>query len=289
MKTFPWTMKQRGVALLVVLWGCTLAAITLGALATSARVESTQARGQSLRLEAFYAAEAGIEHAVFMLNAREDTQRWIADGRAYGFRLGRADVQLDIGDEDGKVNLNTASPELIGRLLAASGVDASLVPRFQAAIARWGTRGHMQASLLLAKGGFSSIDELYRVPGISVDAVERIVPFLTLWTADPPNLAHAAPVVVAAVTGAGPEAARSYVDQVRALPPGASALPMLPGTGSGNAAKGFSGIVSITSRARLAEGPTLTLDVTLIMHSEPGNPRPYRIVRWAERSSEKNL
>ena len=59
--------QQRGVALLIVLWGCTLAAITIGALASLARVEGLQTQGQSRRVEALYAAEAGIERAVYRL------------------------------------------------------------------------------------------------------------------------------------------------------------------------------------------------------------------------------
>ncbi len=276
--------RQGGVALLVVLWGCTLAAITLGALASTARVESTQARGQVSRTQALYAAQAGIDRAVYMLNARDDSQRWMADGRRYAMSVGTAEVQLEIADEDGKVNLNTASPELIERLLLVSGVPPSSVAGIRGAILGWGRRGNMAASLLLAKGGFASLDELYRVPGVDAGTVDRVLPFLTLWNAGEPNLAHAPPTVVAAVTGASLERAQHYVEAVRRLPSADAALPLLPGTGSGSAAKGFSGVVSIVSRARLADGMTLVLDTTVVLHNAPGDPRAYRVLRWRERA-----
>ena len=274
--------RQRGIALLVVLWGCTLAAITLGALATNARVESTQARGQSLRTQAFYAAEAGVEQAVFRLNASEDAQRWLADGRPYRQKMGDFDVSVSIHDEDGKINLNTASPELIGRLLAASGIETGRAASASAAIASWGKRGHMDASLLLAQGGFASLEELYRVPGLGADIVDRISPALTLWSGEHPNLAHASPLVVAAVTGADAAAAAAYVAKVRDLQAGSSNLPPMPGTMPGSASVGASGVVNIVSVVSGEKGPGFTLDVTLILKSEPGDPRAYRVVRWRE-------
>ncbi|KAF1009119.1 MAG: hypothetical protein GAK28_00752 [Luteibacter sp.] len=276
------SVRQRGVALLIVLWGCTLAAITLGALATNARVESTQARGQSLRMQAFYAAQAGIEQAVFRLNASEDAQRWLADGRPYRLKIGDSDVEVSIRDEDGKINLNTASPEVIGRLLAASGVEASGIPGASAAIVGWGKRGHMDASMLLAKGGFASLEELYRVPGLRADIVDRISPALTLWSGENPNLAHASPLVVSAVTGADAVAAQAYVAKVHELQAGSSNLPPMPGTMPGSASVGASGVVNIVSVVKGDKGPGFTLDVTLILKSEPGDPRAYRVVRWRE-------
>lgn len=48
--------SQRGVALLVVLWACTLLAILLGGYAAMARTEGLQARYQFEQTRAHYAA-----------------------------------------------------------------------------------------------------------------------------------------------------------------------------------------------------------------------------------------
>jgi len=59
--------RQQGVALLLVLWACTLLAILLGGYAALARTEGLQARYQFAQTQAHYAAEAGIMRAFYGL------------------------------------------------------------------------------------------------------------------------------------------------------------------------------------------------------------------------------
>ena len=55
--------RQRGVALLLVLWACTLLAILLGGYAALARTEGLQARYQFAQTQAHYAA--ALEHPIW--------------------------------------------------------------------------------------------------------------------------------------------------------------------------------------------------------------------------------
>lgn len=280
--------QQRGVALLVVLWGCTLAAITLGALAANARVEGMQARAQSQRTIALYAAQAGIDEAVFRLRVADASARWVPDGRVYRTRIGAADVSIQVIDEDGKINLNSATPELIERLLVATGIDDERIHRANAAIVAWGSKRPAGASSLLERGGFASLEELQRVPGLDADVAARIEPALTLWNAGVPNLAHAPPLVVSAVTGADAGSAEAFVGEVRSVLPGNTILPAVPGNLPGSMSAGSSGSYSLVAEARLSGGVSVALYVTLIAHSEPGDPRAYRVLRWRERSFASN-
>lgn len=275
---------QRGVALLVVLWGCTLAAITLGALATNARVESLQARAQSLRTQVYYAAEAGIEAATYRLRLANDQVRWHVDGHAHTLHVGGADVSVLISAEQGKINLNLATPERIEDLLRTAGVDEERIPAAKKAIVGWGDSGDTQGTSMLMRGGFSSLEELRRVPGLAPDIVARIEPALTLWTNQEPNLAYASPLVVATVTGADMESARAYVERVSLAPQGLMLLPSLPGTKPGDASRSPVSVYEVVSTASMANGPTIVLDVVLYLKNDPGDPRAYRVVRWRERS-----
>ncbi|MGY3231091.1 general secretion pathway protein K [Luteibacter sp. HA06] len=277
---------QRGIALLVVLWGCTLAAITLGALASGAKVEGIQARGQYLQTRGFYAAEAGIEQAVFRLRAQTASQRWAVDGRTYRLREGDATVSVTVTDEDGKLNLNKASPAQLGALLEAVGVDAGQVPRLRDAIVRWGSGGERYSDSLLAKGGFTSLEELRRVPGLPGDVVDRLEPAVTLWSGSGPNLAHAPAVVVVAMTGAGRAAAEAYVTDVRAMDPEHGGLPAVPG--NVGAAQSFvqgSGTVTIVSTATLSDALAVSIRATVTLQNAPGDPRAYRVLRWTSVTS----
>ncbi|URL57049.1 general secretion pathway protein GspK [Luteibacter flocculans] len=276
---------QRGVALLVVLWGCTLAAITLGALATNARIESLQARTQSLRTQAFYAAEAGIDVAVFHLSDADGDRRWQPDWQSHAMRVGDAEVSVSVSAEEGKLNLNLATPEQITDLLRAAGVDEERIGPAAKAIGAWGDPGEAKDTALLLRGGFTSLEELRRVPGLASDIVDRIEPALTLWTVQQPNLAYASPVVVAAVTGADAAAARAYVDRVSRTPMGVLLLPPLPGTKPGDASRSPVAAFNIVATATLKDGQAVTLDVVLFLKNDPGDPAAYRVVRWRERSS----
>ena len=105
--------RQRGVALLIVLWGCTLLAIMLGGFAALARTEGLQARYQFAQTRAHYAAEAGMVRAIEGLQTTDPDARWIADGRPYVFTFDDARVNITVVDEDGKVDLNAASDQVL--------------------------------------------------------------------------------------------------------------------------------------------------------------------------------
>src|SRR5690606_38412679 len=75
--------RQRGVALLLVLWACTMLAILLGGYAALARTEGLLARYQFAGTQAHYAAEAGLMHAVYALQDPRPKQHWVGYGRTY--------------------------------------------------------------------------------------------------------------------------------------------------------------------------------------------------------------
>jgi general secretion pathway protein K len=275
--------SQRGVALLIVLWGSTLAAIVLGALAINAHVEGLQARAQLDQAQAFYAAEAGLERAVFGLRLKDESLRWISDGRPYPMRIGDIDVRVDVMDDDGKINLNQADPALIGRLIAASGADPERASELVAALVRWGTADASAAdkSPFLAAGGFSSIEELQRLPGMDQETYHRIEPALTLWQiGGNPNLAHASPAVIAAVSGISREQVSAFVKARSEWTGSSMAFPRLPQGVAAVMNVGPSNVLSITSRARLPDGVVSRLRATVRLTDEPGDRRTYRVLRW---------
>jgi general secretion pathway protein K len=102
--------RQRGVALLLVLWACTLLAILLGGYAALARTEGLQTRYQFAQTQAHYAAEAGIMRAFYGLQDPVNKNRWIGDGRIYTFAFDHADIKVSAIGESGKVDLNARPP-----------------------------------------------------------------------------------------------------------------------------------------------------------------------------------
>jgi len=117
-----WPQRQRGVALVLVLWAIALMAVLLGSFALIAHTEQLESRHVFDAVTARYDAQAGLERAVFELRNADQAQRWIADGRPYEFVFDKAKVSVEINDESGKIDLKVAdqtndggqdSPELL--------------------------------------------------------------------------------------------------------------------------------------------------------------------------------
>ncbi|MES1154221.1 MAG: type II secretion system protein GspK, partial [Rhodanobacter sp.] len=125
------------MALLLVLWACTLLAILLGGYAALARTEGLQARYDFAQTQAHYAAEAGVMRAVYGLQDPQAKQRWIGDGRTYTFHYGDATVRLSSVDEGGKVDLNTASPEVLQALFQATGMPQAQAQILAGRVVDW--------------------------------------------------------------------------------------------------------------------------------------------------------
>jgi general secretion pathway protein K len=133
----------------------------------------------------------------------------------------------------------------------------------------------------LAAGGFASIEELQRVPGMTPDIYHRVEPALTLWQAGgSPNLAHAAPLVVAVVGGVSIEEASAFVEARGNAAGPIRELPPLPGGLRVGASLTASDVLSISSKATLADGVSRLLRVTVRLNDQPGDRRTYRVLRW---------
>ncbi|HSS06011.1 MAG TPA: type II secretion system protein GspK, partial [Rhodanobacteraceae bacterium] len=100
--------RQRGVAFVLVLWVIAMLSILLGSFALIARTENLQSRHLFDTTQARYAAEAGLNLAIYELRKADPMQRWIADGRPYRFGYGDAEIEIAIQDDSGKIDINTA-------------------------------------------------------------------------------------------------------------------------------------------------------------------------------------
>ena len=175
--------SRRGSALLAVMWlSIALAAIAF-TLSRTVRTEFDRADLNVDSTRAYFLARGGIERAMmYLLNPRspeEDApgpgfipgQRWMR------FSFPAGDVAVEIVGESGKLNVNGAPPEALGRTLAASGVDPglamSVAGRIEAARspsreASLNTRQNAgdASSFSRRPASFQYLEELLAVPGI---------------------------------------------------------------------------------------------------------------------------
>jgi len=112
---------ERGAALIVVLWGIALIAAAIVAIGFTSRSETMIGRNTVENARARQAAEAGIQLALHRLLSYPRGGR-LFDGSPSTWHDGNATVELAIQDEEGKIDLNVASFDLVAGVLRAAGL-----------------------------------------------------------------------------------------------------------------------------------------------------------------------
>lgn len=276
---------QRGIALLVVLWACTLLAIMLGGYAMLARSEGLQARYQFAQTQAQYDAEAGLARAIYGLQDTQLPQRWLADGRPYTFAFGGATVRVSVVDEGGKVDLNSASPVVLQGLFRAAGMNPDAAQKLAAAVVDWrgadlGTK--VGLDVYTANGykprhsPFLSIEELQQVAGMTPALYRAIAGAITIWSGrESPDPSTAQSLALAAIPGMTPARVAQVTAARQATRPGVAGL--FAGNGVTH---------SIRSEATMADGTRAVLHATVRLQGVRAGAQPYAVLHWREGDRE---
>ncbi|QRN55995.1 general secretion pathway protein GspK [Dyella caseinilytica] len=284
---------QRGVALLLVMWACTLLAILLGGYAVLAHTEGLQASYQFQQTRAHYAAEAGLMRAIYALQAPNVGDRWVADGRVYPFAYEGAKVGVSVISESGKVDLNASSPDVLTNLFRNTGVDASHAAAIAQAVVDWRSfpMGQQQAAQRAAvytaagrdygprNGPFASVEELEMVLGMTPQMYDAVAPYVTIWSGRASPDPNTAPLLALA-----------------SIPPGmdlqhaAAIIAARPASTAANAATGLFGNNGIThsirSEAVLADGTRAVLRATIRLQGFRPGSQAFAVLRWQEGDGE---
>ncbi|HEY4529965.1 MAG TPA: type II secretion system minor pseudopilin GspK [Luteimonas sp.] len=247
--------RQRGAALVIVMWLVALLTALVGAYAATSRIEYMQGRGLHGAVMAESAARAGLEYALVRLQAQQPEFAWVPDGRPHRWTFAGAEVQVRIVDESGKVDLNAADAGLLASLFRVVGAEDGVADAVAAAIVDWrdndeftqpmgGAEDPQYASAGLPYGAkdapFESVAEVEQVLGMERPLFEAVARHLTVFSGLPqPDQRFASGEVLEAL-GADPALVQAQREDGSALPAD------LVGAGSGT--------YSIDSRARLADG-----------------------------------
>jgi general secretion pathway protein K len=285
--------RQRGVALLLVMWACTLLAILLGGYAALAHTEGLQASYQFQQTRAHYAAEAGLMRAIYALQAPNINDRWIADGRVYPFAYDGAKVGVSVISESGKVDLNAAQPDMLANLFRNTGADPQHAAAIAQAIVDWRSfpmtqqQAAQRAAVYTAagrdygprNGPFASIEELQMVLGMTPALYEAVAPYVTIWSGRGTPDPNTAPLLALA-----------------SIPPGMNlqqAAAMIAARPANTAATAATGLVgnngithSIRSEAVLADGTRAVLRATIRLQGFRPGSQAFAVLRWQEGDGE---
>ncbi|UFZ07139.1 general secretion pathway protein GspK [Bradyrhizobium ontarionense] len=252
-RSAPGSSARDGFILIAALW-------MLAALAALVVVVSQQL-GSSARLlrledeavEADALISAGIELSSYRLLLMKEEER----PRQGGFRLtlGGNDIAVSFVNEAARIDLNTASKEMLENLFVAAGTErdaakdyaervvawrskASDAAKAQAEEARYAAAGLKRVPRLAP---FAHVGELALVLGIPASLIERVLPSVTVFNGSPgidPTIA--APEVVAALPGMTPLILKDFLNARASLSQDADTLAKTLGPAAKDAAKGKS-------------------------------------------------
>jgi general secretion pathway protein K len=283
---------QRGVALLLVMWACTLLAILLGGYAALAHTEGLQSTYQFQQARAHYAAEAGLMRAVYALQAPNMADRWVADGRIYPFAFDGSKVGISVIAESGKVDINAATPDVLTNLFKAAGADPTRAANLAQAVVDWRSFAVSMEQVSQRKaayaaagrdygprnGPFASLDELQMVLGMDPAMYETIAPYITIWSGRNSPDPNTAPLLdLATLPGMNMQQAQAMIASRTAAASAANPLAGLAGNGITD---------SIRSEAVLADGTRAVVRATVRLQGYRPGSQSFAVLRWQEGDGE---
>lgn len=299
----PLPSHSRGVAFILVLWVIAMLSILLGSFSMIARTENLQSRHLFDTTRARYAAEAGLNLAIYELRKSDPALRWVGDGRPYTFGYGDAEIEVRITDDTGKIDLNAAArssnPAMLVGLFTARGVEQPQAEALAEAIIDWVDEDDLSqpngaeiadykaAGLSYGpkNAAFDTVSELQQVLGMTYALYEKLEPSLTIYSgrADPNAAFASVETLQAMCPEASVEELQMLVQQRQTLVPGDIAGAGLAVPGCDAVMAGGGGVTySVKSRATLPNGASTTLDATIRMGGITVGGRPYVILRWRD-------
>ena len=237
--------RQRGIALILVLWLTILLTVIGGSFAYGMRNEALAARNSLSLAQARALADGAIYRTVFeLMRPRTLADLWSPDGTVQVWDENGSRIAVRALDESGKIDLNTAPDGLIkGLLQTAAELDADTAGRLIDVIGDWKDIDDLrrpngaeapdyQAAGLNykpANAPFEAVPELQRVLGMTPALYGRIAGNLTVYSRMASiNPAFASRTVLLAVPGATPEIVDTYIAQRRDALAAKLPVPLFP-------------------------------------------------------------
>jgi general secretion pathway protein K len=290
--------QQRGVALILVVWVIALMSVLLGSFALIARTENLESRHMFDTTAARYAAEAGLERAVYELRRPDQLTRWLGDGRPYEFTFDNALVHVEITDESGKIDLNSADDTILQSLFVSIGLDITRAAALSDAIQDWRdpddvTRPNGAEAAEYHSAGlsyvprnapFQTVSEVQQVLGMNYELYSRIEPAITIYAAGgTPNAAYAPLEVLRTLPGMTDQLAQEIIQARQQVAPGQAAASNLTlPDGTPIVANGGGNTYTIKSRATLPNGSSTVLDASIRLGGVGAAGKPYTVLRWRD-------
>jgi general secretion pathway protein K len=282
----------RGFIVIAVLWIlATLSALVLIYLTYVTNTAAVVA-GSTDRVQTEALVQAGVELAAFQLVGRNEASR--PTSGTFNARVGSGRVFVTFRSEAARIDLNSAPNGLLARFMIGLGASPTDAAGYADRILAWRTPTELgdndpENSFYRTSGSpyiprhapFPAAEELWLVRGIPPAIVERMIPFVTVFSnAASVNVLDAAPQVLAALPNMTPETLHSLLTQRSDPRLDTRALVRMAG-GEGATVSG-SRAYRIFVDAELPDGRRGSSEVVILL-LESGD-EPYCVLSWRNAS-----
>ena len=290
--------RNRGVALVLVMWIAILLTVIASSFMLEARTDTLVVHNSLSNARAEAAADAGVHRAVYELYRTDNAvEAWRRDGSAHDWAFDGVPVRVELSDESGKIDINTAADPLLRGLLISVGLNDDEAAKLLDAILDWRDADSLKrangaeeneyraAGLAYkpANAPFQAIEELQLVLGMRPAIYRRLAPLITVFSRQPGvNAQLASREVLLAIPGITTQIVDEYIahrEEARAAGlPG----PILPQAAAFKATAAMA--ATIRSEARLDDGTVFVREAVALLRPIPR--KPVTFLAWREGSTE---
>lgn len=296
--------RQRGFALVLVLWILSLLTIMAGSFALSMRREATLVSGIKNTAKASALAESGMAIAQTMLKIPEANLRWRADGSIYQINTNDAftsagdvsgQIRIRVFSEMGKIDINKAEQKMLESVLLQSPLadDETLRTKLVAAILDWrdpddelhlegAEKKEYQAANLSYQPSnkpFQSIDELRLVLGMDDATFKWLAPLVTVYSGQAQvNAQQATKDVLATLPDADLALVDDYIKNRRESGIKNLPAPAPPLANVKNAPISDNDAFTIICEALMDDGASAVISAVIKAGGEQN--KPFQVLKW---------
>ncbi|WP_284264976.1 general secretion pathway protein GspK [Bradyrhizobium iriomotense] len=277
----------RGFIVVAVLWMlAALAALVLIYLTYVTNTAVTVAANTD-HVQADALVNSAVELAAYQLTAKGEAR---PTSGTFDARIGAGRVSVTFRSEAARIDLNAAPKGLLSGLMIGLGISETDAARYADRIIAW--RASIEAgsddpensyyrtlgsAYLPRHAPFPHVDELWLVRGIPPAVIERMLPFVTVFSnMRTVNLLDAAPQVLAGLPGMTPEALQQLLRD--RADPNVNPRSLLGIAGAGSATLEGSKAYRLTVAVESALRRRSSAEIVILLLE--GTDEPYRVLSW---------
>jgi len=282
--------SEDGFIVVAVLWILVLLAalISVYAIHVSNAAVSLSVNDDRLQSEAL--TSAALELTAYQLTSGDPN---LPTRGEFAFRMGRSDVAVTFRSEASLIDLNAAPKELLAGLCAALGASPDRAAYFADRIVGWRTKpagggddeadAYRNAGLNYAprQAPFASVGELWLVLGLRPVLVQRMLPYVTVFSGQSGvDVLDAASEVIAALPGMSPSRVYAVLSARQKAPQDEEALTALLGPAQNFAVHAAGMATRVNVVIGFDNGRRVGAEAVILPLKDAD--RPYHILYWRD-------